>query len=158
MSQLEKLQTLGSYGLEAEKEYPVLSYPNPDGYSYHVRTGDARGLKSWRLVYDSLHDDPQITSYLYTVGEDAVVEQQQTPFEYYWRFFDRHHEPEVRPFVLTCPEDGRDYTVIFAEHKRSMRYVQFKMWSTGIRIVQFRGDAMQLGELGEVSQPNPQEI
>lgn len=151
---LEKLQVLGDYGLVVEKSYPVRAFPNPDGYGPVIRTADSRGLKSWQLTNESLHSDSQLTNCLVTMEDGS----QLTPHEYYWRFFDNHHEPEVVPFIITCPEDNRDYIVIFAEHKRSLRYIQWKLWSTGIRIVQFRGGDLSLGELGEVSQPNPQEI
>lgn len=152
---LRRLQILGTYGLTVDKTYPVLEFPTPDGYGPSIRTADSRGLKSWTLSH-TLHNDPQLTNCLVVWDDESIL----TPLQYYVKFFDECHEPEVVPFILTCPEDGKDYTVKFAVHTRSLRWIELKLWEsgTGLTIVQFRGGDLGLGELGEVSQPNPQEI
>ncbi|MEP7336865.1 MAG: hypothetical protein ABI977_03910 [Acidobacteriota bacterium] len=151
---LKKLQILGAYGLRVKKSYPALSFPSPDGYTYSLRTGDSRGLKTWSLNYE-LHDDPQLNSYLFAYDEDGTL---ITPKQYIVRFFDEQHDPEIRPFILTCPDDDKDYTAIFTTHSREMVFNDYKMWATGLEISQIRLGDMGLGELGEVSQINPQQL
>lgn len=131
---LEKLQILGSYGLRAGKSYPVNDFYNRDGYGFSVTNGDSRGLRTWQLTYDFLADDSTCVVTL----PDHLGGGEQTYFQYYTRFFDRHHEPVLRPFIITCPETGVDFTVVFGQHNRDLVYDTFKMWQTGILLVQFR--------------------
>lgn len=129
----ERLQILGSYGLECIKAFPELFYANRDGYHTGLTMGDARGLKTWRLSYEVLNDDDQC---LVTLADGTT----ENPHTYYARFFDRHHAPRV-PFTITCPEDGQDYTVMFADSSRSLNYRNFQVWQTVATLVQWRGDA-----------------
>lgn len=124
---LEKLQILGSYGLSARKSYPVNDFYNRDGYGFSITNGDSRGLRQWVLTYDFLADDSSCTVTL----PDHLGGGSQTYFQYYTRFFDRHHEPSVKPFVITCPETGEDFTVVFGTHSRELIYNTFKLWTSG---------------------------
>lgn len=131
---LEQLQILGSYGLSVEKSFPINDFYNADGYGFSVINGDSRGLKVWKLTFDFLADDSSCTVTL----PDHLGGGTQTYFQYYTRFFDRHHSPALKPFTITCPEDGEPYTVVFADHKRELVYNTFKLWTTGVRLVQVR--------------------
>lgn len=131
---LESLQILGSYGLSVSKSYPINDFYNRDGYGFSITNGDGRGLKVWTLTYDFLADDSTCVVTL----PDHLGGGEQTYFQYYTRFFDRHHSPNIKPFFITCPEDGEPYTVIFADHNRDLIYNTFKLWRTGIRLVQVR--------------------
>ena len=148
MISMEKLQTLGSYGLETEISYPRQSFINPSGNGYHVTIGDGRGLKSWRLKYDTASDDVNNCSY------DTPESETQSYFEYLWRFIKRHNYPDKLPFLITCPEDDLEYSVIFADNKFSKQFITFRLWGTGLSLVQFRAvGGLEFGE-NPISQNN----
>lgn len=144
----EKLQVLGSYGLEREDAYPRISFLNPSGHGYDVTIGDARGLASWRLKYDTTSDDVNSCSY------DTPEGETQSYFEYLRRFIKRHNYPDKLPFLITCPEDGLEYSVKFADNRFSRTFITFKLWGTGLSLVQFRAiDGLEFGE-NPISQNN----
>lgn len=145
MADLEKLITTGvaSYGLEVIKSYPVQNFLNVDGYGYHVTFGDARGLKQWRLRFDSLPEDPNVVTV--TLGDGTT----QPLFPYIRDFFDRHHFPQVKPFIVTCPDDGKDYTAVFIDHSRSSTLFNFRLWNMGLAIIEFRSGNLTLEGMDE---------
>lgn len=148
MAAQEKLQLLGSFGLEVIKSYPVATYRH-GRRGTHLRTGDQRGVKAWRLRYENLPDDDQC---LVEVADGVFL----TPFKYVLYFFDSHHEPTVKPFSVTCPEDGQEYSAVFLEHERTMGWTELKMWTTGFLIGQWESeDGIGLENL---SQANPDRI
>lgn len=129
---MESLQLLGSYGLEVDESFPAISYFSRDGYGYSVIMGDERGTKSWLLKMDTLPANSADCSYTTLEGET------QSAFDYYLRFIKRHCRP-LTPFFITCPEDGQDYSVVFAEPSFTRSALNYRFWSGGgVRIVQHR--------------------
>ena len=142
MADLEKLITQGvaSYGLKVRKIRPVAFFPNPDGYGYSVVYGDIRGVKEWAIVFKNLVGD--VSQFPITLADGTV----QNTFEYIRDFMDRHFEPEVRPFIVRCPADGKDYTAMFTDPNFELSFDNFRLWSTGIVIRQWRsGEALLEG-------------
>lgn len=129
---MEKLQLLGSFGLEVDESFAAITYPNRDGYAYSVIIGDERGTKSWLLKMDTLPADSADCNY--TTAEGEV----QSAFDYYLRFI-KHHCSPVTPFYITCPEDGLSYSVVFVEPSFTRSALNYRFWSGGgVRIVQYR--------------------
>ena len=142
MATLEKLITTGvaSYSLKVRKKWPVQFFSNKDGYGYPVTYGDSRGVKEWAIVFENLVDD--VLQFPVTLSDGQV----QSTFQYLRDFMDRHFEPEVKPFIVTCPADGKDYTAMFTDPTFELSLDNFRLWSSGIVIAQFRsGEALLEG-------------
>lgn len=142
MADLEKLITTGvaSYGLVCRKVRPVQFFRNRDGYGYPVVQGDIRGVKEWAIQFNTLVDD--VTQCPVTLGDGTI----QSTFEYLRDFMDRHYEPEIMPFIIRCPADNKDYTAMFLEPNFELTINNFRLWSSGIVIGQWRsGEALLEG-------------
>jgi len=140
MADLEKLITTGvaSYGLKVRKRWPVQFFRNRAGYGYPVVYDDIRGAKEWAIVFNTLVDD--VSQCPVTLADGTI----QSTFEYLRDFIDRHFEPEVKPFIVRCPADGKDYTAMFTDPDFELSYNNFRLWSSGIVIAQWRSGDLQL--------------
>lgn len=140
MADLEKLITTGvaSYGLVVRKKRPIQFFRNPDGYGYSVVQGDIRGVKEWAIQFNTLVDD--VSRFQVTLADGTV----QNTFQYLRDFMDRHFEPEVRPFIINCPADGKDYTAMFLDPNFELTINNPRLWSSGIVIGQWRSGEAQL--------------
>jgi len=140
MAEFEKLITTGvaSYGLVVRKRRPVQFFRNRDGYGYSVVQGDIRGVKEWAIQFNTLVDD--VSQCPVTLADGTI----QSAFEYLRDFMDRHFEPEVRPFIVRCPADSKDYTAMFLDPDFELTINNFRLWSSGLVIRQWRSGDLQL--------------
>jgi hypothetical protein len=148
MAGLQTLQILGSFGLEVSLAFPAYTYQDENGYGFHQRTGHADGTKRWRLIYEATPDD--FSCETITINGVTI-----TAREYIRAFFINHHKPNIIPFQLVCPDDGVLYSAVFTEHTINWRYLEYKLWGTGLALKQWRRRG---GSVEQVNQPNPLSI
>ncbi|MGE0131880.1 MAG: hypothetical protein AB7U82_27670 [Blastocatellales bacterium] len=57
MPDYEKLQDVGTSGLQREREYPILDADFGDGYYVAIVIGDTAGVRKWTLTWSNAHRD-----------------------------------------------------------------------------------------------------
>jgi hypothetical protein len=121
------LKTIGDYGLTVSVALDEIGADYGDGYDASVLTGDARGLLSWALKYQTL---PGAAADL-PINDAAQA-------DYLWDFFLARKAAGNESFTVRDPRSGNIYLVKFAESNLSYEMVLCKLWSTGLKLQQRR--------------------
>ena len=130
MSEFQKLQYIGNFGLGLGIEFAIIEQNMGDGYDYSILVGSSAGLRSWQLKLSVL---PLNMDKAVFVGTERV-----SLADYIWNFWcDRKREANSS-FIITDPKDGKDYLAKFVEHKLSYEMFMTRLFSTGLALQQRR--------------------
>lgn len=147
--EFEKLQTIGSFGLECGIEFAVIRQQLGDGYSNRLTTGSSAGVRDWSLVYNVLPDTLD--------GGIMLGTELLSRAKYLYEFFCRHMAQSSKSFIITDPLTGRDYLAGFAENRMSFKLFAVKLFSTGVALEYRREPGVATlddGSLGLIENPD----
>ena len=94
----ERLEVMGSFGLECGIEFAVIKQRLGNGYSNRLLIGSSTGTPDWRLLYNVLPGTLD--------GGILVNDELQSRADYLWKFFNRHMKRASASFVITDPLSG----------------------------------------------------
>lgn len=121
------LKTIGDYDLSVNVAVDELGADYGDGYDASVLVGDARGLLSWALKYQTL---PGAAANL-PINDKAQA-------DYLWDFFLARKAAGNESFTVRDPRSGNIYLAKLAESNLGYELVLCKLWSTGLKLQQRR--------------------
>lgn len=130
----ERLQLLGSFGLDFDHEFSYLEFPYPDGRDESLLTGNPDGVVRARLVYNVL---PQSQDQHVVWQGEAVSEA-----EYVYKFFLKHMTPAKKPFILPHPMTRQDLLWVFDVNKVGFKLFAAYLWESGLPLRQFIGESV----------------
>lgn len=149
VAEFERLQDIGSFGLDCGVEFAVVRQTLGDGYSHRLTIGSTSGVPDWKLIYKTL---PQTLDSPVTVGTDL-----QSRADYLWNFYCRHMARNSRSFIITDPRSGKDYLVGFAENRLTYQLFAVRLFSSGVALEYRREPGVATlddGSLGTLENPN----
>lgn len=112
--------------------------PLSDGFRSRRLLGSATGLRKWRLTLPTLaHRDVPMPT---VMGIDGATLSRE---EYLWDLYVRC-EITGRPFVIQSERNGQYYLVEFVDERLTYAGMKFKLYSTGVELVQVRIDGVSV--------------
>ena len=127
----QTLQIIGNFSPEIEIEFAEIVRDYGDGYDSTVRVGHSDGQLHFRLVYNVL-PGAQGQSIL-----DPETSTNKSQADYLWDFFVKRKQ-DGEPFLVKNPRTEANVLVKFAESRLSYTLFAVKLFSTGIRLKQYR--------------------
>ncbi len=147
--EFEKLQVMGSFGLECGIEFAIVKQRLGDGYSNRILIGSSAGTPDWRLVLNVLPGTPD--------GGILRGGEIQSRADYFWEFYCRHMARASASFIITDPRTGKLYLAGFVENRLSYRMFAVLLFSSGVALEYRREPGVATlddGSLGLVENPD----
>jgi hypothetical protein len=150
--EFQRLLYRGNFALKRKLDFSesLLSTRYAGGFREDVIVGSPNGLRSWSLTYSALINRVNLN-----LPGNIIKDR----LSYIWDFFSASKSGGNIPFIITDPEDNKDYLAIFSALFIEVDKVDFYLSTTGLQIEQLfvRGvNTLADGSLGTAE--NPDEI
>lgn len=127
----QTLQIIGNFSPEIEIEFEEIRRDFGSGYDANLRVGHTDGQLRFRLVYNVLPGAQGQTIL------DPETSTNKTQADYLWDFFVKRKQ-DGQPFYVKNPRTDANVLVKFSESNLTYTKFAVKLFSTGIRLHQYR--------------------
>lgn len=137
----------GNFALTRRVDYggSLLGTKYAGGYREDVIVGSPNGLRSWTLNYTALNSRVMV---------QPKGAEPKDRLSYVWDFIRESKGGGNLPFILTDPEDGKDYLAVFTDDLFEVEKLDLFLSTTGLNVEQVyvRGvNTLDDGSLGEAT-------